>query len=286
MKYNILTIASKSYYPFLDIFLNSLLTNADQEKINKIYVVLVDFGDYKNELVKSEKIIYIDDSAKDEFNGVHSDGWYKNTKMKTHHLRDVLELIPTDESLILIDSDVLVLEDFSDIINKEFDIQITEMSDGSHISASQVEILHIACFMIFNDITKSKKFLNKWIDNTNFLISNERKKPHETPAMNLTIQDLEFMREIKIQSLDDRIVCSDLKIFDNTRVLHFKSLGTNTTTPLQNFLSRLKYVRCFTEKYKNLSFEKYITLDSFKKWTEDDCNVNINDFFKLPQKYK
>lgn len=286
MKYNILTVASKSYFPFLDIFLNSLFKNADLEKINKIYVVLMDFGVYKDELIKSDKIVYIDDDTKDEYKGVHSDGWYKNTKMKTHYLREVLDMIPQDESLVLIDSDVLVLKDFSHIINKTYDVQITEMSAGSHISGSKVEILNIACFMIFNEINKSKKFLEKWLDNIQFLISDNRKKPHETPAMNLVLQDLEFMKDIKMESLDDRIVCSDLRIFNNTLNLHFKSYTTSDNTPLQNFVSRLNMVMSFNSEYKNLNYQNFMNLYAFKKWSQEIFNTTTEDFFKLPKKYK
>jgi hypothetical protein len=286
MKYNILTIASRSYYPFLDVFLNSLFKNCDAEKINKIYVVCVDFGDFKNDLIKSDKIVFIDDKNIDEYSGVHSDGWYKTTKLKTQYLKYVLNQVPEDEPVLMIDSDTMVLKDIYDVINLNYDIQITEMSAGSHISASGVLISHIACFMLFNNINKSKLFVDEWIKRINDLMEQKKPKPHETPAMNSIIHDEEFIKEYKIESLNDKVVCSDLSIFSETRIVHFKSNGPSNNKPVLNFINRIKNVRCFDINYMNLNYNDYINLDSFNRWTNDDINVTKENFYNVRNNYR
>ena len=286
MKYNILTVANKSYYPFLDIFLNSLFKNCDVENINKIYIVAVDLGEYKNKLLKSDKIVFIDDESKDEFSGVHSEGWYKTTKLKTHYLKQVLNTVPEEESIIMIDSDVFFLKEMSDIINTDYDIQITQMSEGSHVGASGILISHIACFMVFNNREKSKTFVNNWIINAENLIKDNKPKPHETPAMNSLLHDEEFIKDFKVESLDDRIVCADMCLFPQTKIIHFKSNGTNKTTPLNNFLNRIKYVRCFDINHMNLDYGEYINKESLKVWMNDDMNVSKDTFYNIKKQYK
>jgi hypothetical protein len=286
MKYNILTIASKSYYPFLDVFLNSLFENCDTEKINKIYIVAVDLDDYINFLYKSNKIVYLTNDNKDEYGGVHSNGWYNTTKLKTEYLKDILNEIPEGESLLMIDSDTVFLNDIYDVINKDYDIQITQMSDGAHISASGILILHIACFMIFNNIEKSKSFVEKWISNKQKLLEDKKRKPHETPAMNQVINDKGFIKDFKIQSLDDRIVCADCAVYPNTKIIHFKSDGMDKKSPLQNFIDRFSKIKCFDENQKNLNYIKYLQRSPFKLWSSEDFNVTKESFYNINQNYK
>lgn len=286
MKYNILTVANRSYYPFLDIFLNSLFKNTDITKLNKVYVVDVDLRGYKEKMYKSDKIVYLSDSLEDNFQGVHSDGWYSTTKLKTEYLRKVLDLIPEDEVMIMIDSDTLIFEDFDSVIDLNYDVQVTEMSEGSHVGASGVRISHIACFMSFNNIPKAKRFVDKWIENVNYLIENGKSKPHETPAMNMVLQDEEFMKDTSMQSLDDRIICSDLIIHPQTKILHFKSNGTTQTSPLENFLRRFRGVTCKDINRMTLDLSAYLNLESFNKWAIDDVNVSANSFYNIALKYK
>jgi len=287
MKYNILTVASKSYFPFLDVFLNSLFKNCDTSKLNKIYIVGVDLGRYRNYLYNSNKIVFLDDDNSDEYNGVHSDGWYKTTKLKTRYLYDILKKIPEDESLLMIDSDTVILEDFHNIINKSYDLQICKMSDGAHISASGVLILHIACFMIFNNIEKSNIFVNKWIENIDFLLRNKKRKPHETPAMNQVMHDNNFIQDYKIESLDDRIVCADRKIFPQTKIIHFKSGGLiERNTPLKNFMSRFEKIECHDENRKDLNYIKYLQKAPYLEWCSEDFNVDKQSFYSIQNNYK
>lgn len=285
--YNIFTVVSKSYYPFIDIFLSSLFQNCEMSKINKIFIVIKDFCGLESELIQSEKIVYIYEDSQDMFGGVHTDGWYQNTKLKTKYLLNILNLIPDEESLILIDSDVIFLKEFSDLINKEYDIQVTEMSQGSHISRSQVEILFIASFIIFNNKINSKKFIEKWNENITYLKLNNREKPHETPAMNMTIFDKDFMKEIKFSSIDDRISCSDLIIYPETKILHLKSIWPNNYGAYDNFIERVNAIRYSKELGNDfiLNYKDYLSSRGFEKWIQNKSKMKsfedrVETFFK------
>ncbi len=286
MKYNILTIASKTYFPFLDVFLNSLFDNCDTSKINKIYIVGVDLDDYKNYLYKSDKIVYLDDSSKDEYTGVHSNGWYKTTKLKTEYLKELFDTVDVNEPIVMIDSDTVVLKDIYDIIKPEYDLQLVEMSEGSHISQSGILILHIACLSIFNHREKSKNFLNKWIEDKNMLFQMKRPKPHETPAMNMVINDKKFMKNYNFLSMDEREVCADSAVYENSKIIHFKSNGTSNVTPLKNFIDRFGKIKCFDENQKDLDYIKYLQSGPFKLWSSEDFNVTKDSFYKINENYK
>lgn len=273
MKYNILTLASRSYFPFVDIFLNSLFANSDLEKINKIYLILVDMQDLSDELRKSDKIVLINHDSSDEFSGVHSKGWYNNVKLKTYFLNKILSEIPENESLVLIDSDSLIVKDFSEIINKEFDLQITQMSSGAHVSNSGIKISHIASFMVFNHNLKSKLFVKKWIENIDYLIKENKKLPHETPAMNKTLSDEKIVHDTKIEFLDDRIVSSDLFVGPKTKILHFKSIHGNSHNDLENFEFRVFGVEWSDNLKKNIDYKKYLNLRSFSKWKKSNKKI-------------
>lgn len=285
MKYNILTVASKSYVPFLDVFLNSVHENCDLNNINKIYIVGVDLGEYRNKLLNSDKIVYLDNDVKDTFTGVHSDGWYNTTKQKTLHLKNLLNEIPKDESILMIDSDTVVLDDLTKIIDKNFDIQITKMSAGAHISMSGVLILHIACLMIFNNVEKSKIFVDNWINNIENLKIQNKPKPHETPAMNQVLES-NVMDDIKWQSLDDREVCADLAYYSNTKVIHFKSNGRDNTTPLKNFMTRFEGIKFHIEEEIKPNYLKYLNRNLFNLWSQDDINITSDSFYKINNQYK
>lgn len=285
MKYNILTVASKSYLPFLDIFLNSINENCDLNKINKIYIVDVDLNNYKNKLLRSDKIIYLNSDVDDKFGGVHSEGWYNVTKEKTLFLRQILNDMPEDESLIMIDSDTAVLCDLSELIDKKYDLQITRMSAGAHISASGVLILHIACLVIFNNIKKSQLFVERWIHNIKKLKDDRKPKPHETPAMNKTLEE-DIMNDIMWMSMNDNEYCADLAYYKNTKIVHFKSDGSDKTTPLKNFINRFNNVKYHVNQEEKPELLKYLNRNLFNLWTQEDMNITTENFYNIKSHYK
>ena len=149
MKYSVFTTANKSYFPFVDIFVNSLTENC--LNLNKIYIADSGLGNYRKYLEEKPNVCILDTNVIDEYTGVHSEGWIKATQQKTRVLYRLLSETNFKEPLIMIDSDVCVLHDLSQVINTNFDMQVTTMSDGGHTRSDGIFIREIASFLIINN---------------------------------------------------------------------------------------------------------------------------------------
>ena len=186
MKYSVFTTANKSYFPFVDIFVNSLTKNCSN--LNQIYIADCGLGEYCKHLQCNDKVSLINTDVTDEYSGVHSKGWVKATQQKTRVLSNLLEIVKFEESLIMIDSDVCVLKDLAQVVNPEFDIQVTTMDGGGHTRADGIFISEIASFLVINNCDLGKHFVDSWISQMNEFLENDTPFPHETPALNMTLQ--------------------------------------------------------------------------------------------------
>lgn len=256
MKYNIITSANLSYYPFLDILINSARQNCNN--LNEIYVIDSGLGKVKS-LIQAK---VIDMNLNDSFSGVHSEGWRKATRSKTLGLIKLLSEYNSTFPLILIDSDVCLIKDLAALIDTKYDIQATVMSDGGHQRRDGIFIKEIACFVVFNHPQQALKFVQQWSANIKLLEDNDIDTPHETPAFNFALKD--FDSSLNIGRLDENLVCADLKHFDNTYSVHFKSNGGTQLTPVENFTSRINAVRQYTPQYTN--YYQYQNPQHYKQW--------------------
>lgn len=261
MKYNIVTSANKSYFPLLDVLISSIRKNCDLDKIQNIYII--DSGlDWCTSYFNDEKIKIVRTGLSDEYDGVHSKGWGKATRSKTNGLLKLFNEYDIKEPTILIDSDVCVLKDLSSIIDTNYDIQATVMHDGGHRRADGIFIKEIASFVCFNNIEFSKIFLNEWIQQIKTFEDTGVALPHETPAFNYTLRNNQS--KMKISSLDENLVCADLKIFPETYSVHFKSNGPTQHDPVTNFFSRIRSAKNSTSTDYN--FEQYLNKEGFNRW--------------------
>lgn len=293
MKYNILTVASEQYAPFLDIFLNSFFKNGNQKDLEKLYVVDIDLGAYKQYLHPSNKIVYLNSEQEDTYTGVHSDGWYKNVSLKTQYLHQLLSSEDIQDPIILIDSDVLILQDISSLLNLSYDMQFTNMSAGSHTGASGIEITQIGCFVACNNKKKSRSFVELWIEASKQLKRLNAPKPHETPAMNIVINLLENksangleltiantiktkyeIESMKIGYLDDRVSCSDRVIYPQSKTLHFKTNGPSSKgNSFGDFMKRIHTIESYSE-VQLIDLNEYLNQDLFSLWAMDKMQIN------------
>lgn len=263
MKYNIFTTANKSYYPFLDIFINSTLNNC--QNINKIYIGDSGLGEYREVISNKEKIVIVETNCLDEYDGVHSEGWAKATQMKTQTLNKLFCKNSFDSPLVMIDSDVCVLKDIEPIINTEYDIQVTTMKGGGHTRSDGIFISEIASFVIFNNPQKSKIFVQKWIDKIKKFGENGTPFPHETPAMNIVLREdnnfttIGYLRELE--------VCADSEVTDETHTVHFKSNGSTQDNPLVNFKKRIMSVQ--NHSSVDLEIDKYLDKKLYDQWRKE-----------------
>jgi hypothetical protein len=256
MKYNIVTAANASYFAFLDILINSARKNSAD--LDRIFVIDSGLGEFKSRVAAD----IIDMQATDAYTGVHSDGWRQATRTKTLGLLKLLETYDSDTPLILIDSDVCVVKDLGTILDRDYDIQATVMSDGGHRRRDGIFIKEIACFVAFNRPRQAMEFVRQWSANIKLLEDNKIDAPHETPAFNFALAD--FSDRLRIGRLDENLVCADLKHFDMTYSVHFKSNGGTKLTPAENFTSRVNAVRQYTAEFTN--YYQYQNPEHYKHW--------------------
>ena len=123
----------------------------------------------------------IDTDIKDEYSGVHSSGWAKATQAKTRLLLDLINSNRVNHPIIMVDSDVCVLRDLSNVIDKKYDIQITQMHSGGHRrKIDKIYIKEIACFICFNNLNKSNIFIDRWVNQIKLLGENKNPLPQNS----------------------------------------------------------------------------------------------------------
>jgi len=263
MNYSIFTTANKSYYPFLDIFTSSALANC--KNLDKIYVADSGLGKYQKSIKDKNNVIILDTDCIDEYGGVHSDGWVKATQMKTKSLNKILHVVDFSHPVIMVDSDVCILRDIEPLIEPHYDIQVTTMSAGGHTRGDGIHISEIASFVIFNNIPKCKRFIQRWISQMEEFVENKTSFPHETPALNLTLKN--NLDNLNIGYLDELEVCADLQIVDSTYSVHFKSNGSTKDNPVINFEKRIFSVQNKTNN--DLDLDSYLNEQVYDDWRRE-----------------
>jgi len=262
MKYNILTTANKSYFPFVDVLVNSL--NKNCSNLDRIYIADCGLGEYRKYLQSNDNVSIMDTDIVDEYSGVHSKGWVKATQQKTIVLSNLLKIVNFDESLIMIDSDVCVLKDLAQVINPEFDMQVTTMNGGGHTRADGIFISEIASFLVINNCHLGKSFVHNWIKQMEELLENDTPFPHETPALNMTLQNNKLLNVGYLKELQ---VCADQVLTPQTLSVHFKSNGSTNDNPVTNFERRIMSVHNTTEN--DFEIGNYLNEEQYDKWKNE-----------------
>jgi hypothetical protein len=62
--------------------------------------------------------------------------------------------------------------------------------------------------------------------------------PHETPALNLLIEEYVLEKKMDLGFLPDDIIAADQKIKEGTLAVHLKSWGPTSNGPYENFMLR------------------------------------------------
>lgn len=223
--YNILVMLNEEFTNFGRTFLNSLHSNTDISKINKIFINNIGISEqFKNEIqIKYSKIQIIETDICINPKKIHSKEWVQSLTFKTRTLK---ELINNEENipLVMMDADLLILEDFSDLIDNSYDIQICKREKiCTRPKPENYKMRYIACFMIINSQNENvQNFVDDWINRMILMIEKKMKAPYETPALCKTIDD--YTNKLKIGSLDEIKISADKKYVDNiTKIIHMKS---------------------------------------------------------------
>ena len=205
--YSILVVINDKYFDLCKIFINSIYKNCDLTKINSIIIGDIGISNKNKEYFQNynlTKIVsFFSDINTNNGGFTHSNEWKKSVTFKTKFLLD--QIINLEDSLILIDVDCVILEDFYDLINKKYDIQISKREIPSPRPDLNLMMEYIAAFVIINSNNKNVlDFLNDWIHNMQILEKKKVALGHETPALCLTIK--KFKSKNMVGELDERIV--------------------------------------------------------------------------------
>lgn len=246
MKYNILTTSDKSYFPHLQILVNSILDKCDLSKISKIYII--DNG------LTSEQIYYLENKSnllsilttgiQTNFKGgTWGEDWQKNVKGKTIHLYNILSQM--EEPLLMLDADMMVIKDLYLLLQQGGDIQVC-VRPGNNVK-------YIGSYFFSINPQNSLSFVKTWRDITQ---NSTGKGAHESPALTQTVEI--FSNELNVVEIGQNVVNRILyPPLDETVIVHFKGSSLHDSFDSQ-FSNRIKdreggvwldYVNKYIEDY-------------------------------------
>jgi hypothetical protein len=189
------------------------------DKIKKIFISDLGLSRQNKEILKNlnTRILILDTNITiSDSKQIHSRGWVDAVSQKTNILAKLIEAdnIP----VVMMDSDMIVIEDFSDCIDSKYDIQICRRTIPL-IRHDGLMVNHIASFFIANS-KQSLSFIADWISRMEERITLNLLPPHETPAM---VEILARENECTIGFIDDKIVsCENNYIKKVTKIIHAK----------------------------------------------------------------
>jgi len=262
--YSLLLLANDTYFRLLYICIKSICVVCKMEKINKIYIA--DLGlcnNYQKTLEDlSDKIEII--STKTNIGNskkLYSKDWIDAVSQKTAVLLMLIE--KNNTPIIMLDSDTIIIEDFSSCIDFSYDIQICKRTRPLFRKDGFV-LEYIASFFIANNI-KARTFVIAWVNRLAQRVKSEMLPPHETPAM---VDILRDNTELKIGFLDENVVsCENNYIKNITKIIHAKSRTPNDCVSIYRFanvkrLPHKKILNLFDSFYEKILF---IAVYVFKK---------------------
>ena len=234
IKHSVYTVLNSAYITFGKIFIQSYFEH-NLDSCN--YLFILDAGLNKSDikwLSQFNKIQIIGSDITTSFkNGNTSEDWTKTVVAKTYGLREILNTYNVTP-LVMIDSDCLILQEISSLIDMNKDIQICNRPNhqtpmlGSYVSINN----------------PSSEFLDKWIQ-TIPTISTPWK---ESPALSKVY--LEYKDKLNIGLIPEHIVsCYEKnKITDDVKIVHFKSGAAHKT--IEEAIYKRIYERGFGEIVK------------------------------------
>jgi hypothetical protein len=219
MIYHILIVANDIYFKLLELCVKSILQTCDLDKIKSIFIADLGLSQSNKNILSSlnTKITILNTNiAISDSDKIHSEGWVDAVSQKTNILAGLIK--ENNIPIVMMDSDMIVIEDFSCCIDLKSDIQICQRSmpltrpDGLIVN-------HIASFFITNT-QKGLFFVYGWINRMKERIALNMFPPHETPAM---VEVLAMENRCTIGFLQDKIVSCENNYIENvTKIIHAK----------------------------------------------------------------
>jgi hypothetical protein len=235
-KYIIQTTSDSGYFPFLKIFINSILTNCDKKYLHKIYIVNTGMDEEQiNYILSLSNVIEIINTGinTDFRGGTWGEDWQINVKGKTKWLLQTI--LNSQYPVLMLDSDMLIVKDIYDLLTKGGDVQVCKRSNPS--------VPYIGSYFFSINKEKGIQFLKRWIE---IIESTNGKRPLESPALCKTVLNFESL--IKIKEIDESLVnaISPSDFIPETYIVHFKGQS------LDNNVSDSFYKRTIGRGWENL----------------------------------
>jgi len=238
-KYIIQTTSDKGYFPFLKIFINSILVNCDKKYLHKIRIVNTGMDEEQiNYILSLSNIIeIIDTGLSTNFKGgTWGEDWQINVKGKTKWLFQTI--LNSQYPVLMLDSDMLIVKDLYNLLIKGGDIQVCKRLNPS--------VPYIGSYFFGINKEKSIQFLKRWIE---IIESTNGKRPLESPALCKTV--LDFKSLIKIKNIDESLVnvINPSNFTPETYIIHFK--GQSLDENVSNSFYKRTIERGWGEHIKN-----------------------------------
>ncbi|MDR1972065.1 MAG: glycosyltransferase family 77 protein [Treponema sp.] len=233
-------MANDIYFRLLYISLSSLCAACDLKKIKTIFIADLGLSSGNISALSglSDKIALLPpESTVTSSNTIHSKEWVNAVREKTRILSRIVKY--GNVPVVMIDSDTIIMEDFSDLINTNYDIQLCRRSKP-FLRPDGLSMDYIASFVAVNT-SNALAFIHKWIDRMDERIALNLPPPHETPAM---VETLALEKSLKIGYLEDKIVsCENSYIPRTTKIVHAKGRTTHDKISIYRFtnIKRLPY---------------------------------------------
>ena len=219
MKYSILTTSDKSYFPHLQILVNSILDKCDLEFLKTLNII--DNGlsqDQINYLEKQSNVInIITTGIQTNFKGgTWGEDWQKNVKSKTFHLHNIVS--KTEEPLLMLDADMMVTGDLHSLLERGGDIQVCIRPGNSSAK-------YIGSYFFSINSKKTLSFIKEWKEITQ---RSTGRGAHESPALTRTVEKYKSnLNIVEIeQDIVNRIIFPPL---DKTIIVHFKGSSLHSS---------------------------------------------------------
>ena len=128
------------------------------------------------------------------------------------------------------------------------------MNTIGHHRFDVIFISVISSFLVINNSSLGKVFVRNWIKQMEEFAENGTPFPHETPALNMILQNNTFLNIGYLKELE---VCADQELTSRTLSVHFKCNGSTKDYTVWNFENIVMSVYNKTET--DLDIDKYLT---------------------------
>lgn len=228
MKYSILTTSDKSYFPHLQILVNSVLDVCDLNNIVRFYII--DNGLTKEQInyLESESSIFkiLTTGIQTNFKGgTWGEDWQANVKGKTVHLYNLVSNI--NEPLLMLDADMMVTKDLYSLLEKKGDLQVCVRPGNA--------VKYIGSYFFSINHKKTIPFIKEWMELTQLSTG---RGAHESPALTKVVENYKNLLNI-VELSQNEVNRIEYPPLDETVIVHFKGSSLHNTFEEQ-FNNRIK----------------------------------------------